>query len=117
MDKLDKAKLHKKWRVIAQELSDLRLKPTDLDPYLTSKPVLAKVLRDKNEIGLGDLVLLRQFDKAIETADTRSAEFIRDTMGENPKQVVEVQKNPLSEMTTEELVELLSKLDRTNADG
>lgn len=65
----------------------------------------------KNSVTLGELIVLRQAFKAIEEGDTKAAEFFRDTMGENPKQVVEVQKSALSQMTDEEIQEQLDFLN------
>ena len=72
----------------------------------------------KNSVTLGELIVLRQAFKAIEDGDTRAAEFFRDTMGENPKQVLEVQKSALSQMTDEEIEEKLNFLNglKSNAD-
>ena len=53
---------------------------------------------------------MRQAFKAIEEGDTRAAEFMRDTMGENPKQIVEVQKSALSQMSDEEIEAALEQL-------
>ena len=106
-----RAKIHKKWKNIAQELSDLNLNVKDLDPISSSKPQLAIELCKKNNVTLGELIILRQAFKAIEDGDTRAAEFFRDTMGENPKQVLEVQKSALSQMTDEEIEEQLSILN------
>ena len=64
----------------------------------------------KNSVSIGELIILRQAFKAIEDGDTKAAEFFRDTMGENPKQVVEVQKSALSQMTDEEIQEQLAFL-------
>jgi hypothetical protein len=80
----------------------------------SSKPQLAMELCKKNSVSLGELVILRQAFKAIEEGDTRAAEFFRDTMGENPKQVVEVQKSALSQMTDEEIEEQLALLRQQN---
>jgi hypothetical protein len=77
----------------------------------SSKPQLALELCKKNNVTLGELIVLRQAFKAIEDGDTRAAEFFRDTMGENPKQVVEVQKSALSQMTDEEIEEQLAVLN------
>lgn len=101
---------HRKWKNIAREISDLNLSPKDLDPMTSDKPRLAAALVDKHQITVGELVLLRQAYKAIEDGDTRAAEFFRDTMGENPKQVVEVQRSTISQMTEEEIEEALEKL-------
>jgi hypothetical protein len=65
----------------------------------------------KNNVTLGELIVLRQAFKAIEDGDTKAAEFFRDTMGENPKQVLEVQKSALSQMTDEEIEEKLALLN------
>lgn len=77
----------------------------------SSKPQLALELCKKNDVTLGELIVLRQAFKAIEDGDTRAAEFFRDTMGENPKQVLEVQKSVLSQMTDEEIEEQLAVLN------
>lgn len=106
-----RAKTHKKWKNIAQELSDLNLSIQDLDPLTSSKPQLAMELCKKNSVTLGELIVLRQAFKAIEDGDTKAAEFFRDTMGENPKQVVEVQKSALSQMTDEEIEEQLNLIN------
>lgn len=77
----------------------------------SEKPRLAALLIDKHNITIGEMMLIRQAYKAIEDGDTRAAEFFRDTMGENPKQVVEVQQSALSQMTDEELIEALNSLE------
>ena len=69
----------------------------------------------KNSVTLGELIVLRQAFKAIEDGDTKAAEFFRDTMGENPKQVLEVQKSALSQMTDEEIEEQLILLNGLNS--
>ena len=71
----------------------------------------------KNNVTLGELIVLRQAFKAIEDGDTKAAEFFRDTMGENPKQVLEVQKSALSQMTDEEIEEQLALLNGINKDN
>ena len=76
----------------------------------SERPKLAAALAQKNNITIGEMILLRQAYKAIEDGDTRAAEFFRDTMGENPKQVVEVQQSALSQMSEEQLEEALSML-------
>lgn len=65
----------------------------------------------KNNVGLGEMILIRQAYKAIEDGDTRAAEFFRDTMGENPKQIVEVQRSTVSQMTDEEIQNALEKIN------
>ena len=105
-----RAKTHKRWKYIAQELSDLNLTIQDLDPLTSSKPQLAAALCKKNNVSIGELILMRQAFKAIEEGDTRAAEFMRDTMGENPKQIVEVQKSALSQMSDEEIEAALEQL-------
>lgn len=57
------------------------------------------------------MILIRQAYKAIEDGDTRAAEFFRDTMGENPKQIVEVQRSTVSQMTDEEIQNALDKIN------
>lgn len=105
------AKTHRKWKNIARELSDLSLTLVDLDPMTSDKPRLAAALMQKHDITIGELILIRQAYKAMEEGDTRAAEFFRDTMGENPKQVIEVQKNPLSQMSDEEIQKKLEELE------
>ena len=72
---------------------------------------MAVELCKKNNVTVGELILIRQAFKAIDEGDTRAAEFFRDTMGENPKQVLEVQKSALSQMTDEEIEEQLAILN------
>ena len=104
-------KTHRRWKSIAQELSDLNLSPKDLDFINSEKPGLALQLVKKNNVGLGEMILIRQAYKAIEDGDTRAAEFFRDTMGENPKQIVEVQRSTVSQMTDEEIQNALDKIN------
>ena len=111
-----RSQTHKRWKYIAQEISDLGLQLKDLDLMSTDKPKLAAALIDKNNITIGEMMLIRQAYKAIEDGDTRAAEFFRDTMGENPKQVVEVQRSALSEMSEEQIVALLQQLDDQQPD-
>ena len=107
-----RAQTHRKWKNIAREISDLSLSLKDLDLMQTDKPKLAAALIDKHNITIGDMILIRQAYEAIETGNTRAAEFFRDTMGENPKQVVEVQQSALSQMSDEDL---LKKLEEVNS--
>lgn len=107
-----RAQIHRKWKNIAREISNLNLELKDLDIMTSDKPRLAAALCDKHNITVGDMILLRQAYKAIEDGDTRAAEFFRDTMGENPKQVVEVQQSALSSMSEEELLQKLEELEQ-----
>ena len=105
-----KRETHKKWKTIARELSDLNMSYSDLANMSNEKPALAYAIAKKNKVTTGEMILLRQIYKAIEDGDTRAAEFLRDTMGENPKQVVEVQKSTISQMTDEEIEQALEDI-------
>lgn len=105
-----KREVHKKWKTIARELSDLNMSYSDLANMSNEKPALAYAIAKKNNITTGEMILLRQIYKAIEDGDTRAAEFLRDTMGENPKQIVEVQKSTISQMTDEEIEQALEDI-------
>ena len=110
-----KREVHKKWKTIARELSDLNMSYADLANMSNEKPALAYAIAQKNKVTTGEMILLRQIYKAIEDGDTRAAEFLRDTMGENPKQIVEVQKSTISRMTDEEIEQALEDLKNQNS--
>lgn len=110
-----KREVHKKWKTIARELSDLNMSYADLANMSNEKPALAYAIAQKNKVTTGEMILLRQIYKAIEDGDTRAAEFLRDTMGENPKQIVEVQKSTISQMTDEEIEQALEDLKNQNS--
>lgn len=110
-----KREVHKKWKIIARELSDLNMSYADLANMSNEKPALAYAIAQKNKVTTGEMILLRQIYKAIEDGDTRAAEFLRDTMGENPKQIVEVQKSTISQMTDEEIEQALEDLKNQNS--
>lgn len=64
-------------------------------------------IKGKN-ISVQEAIIIAQVQKAMK-GDTRAAEYLRDTIGQKPSDVVEVSgqvNNPFEGLTTEELVKL-----------
>ena len=60
----------------------------------------------KEKMTMDEVVVLQQYAKAIIQQDTKAAEFIRDSVGEKPSTVVDMnveEKSALESMTLEEL--------------
>lgn len=66
----------------------------------------------EHEMTMDEMVVLQQYANAIIDRSTKAAEFLRDSAGEAPKNVVEVADNSsgLSKMSLEELLELKEAL-------
>lgn len=70
-------------------------------------------LIDETGATLDELVVLQQYSKAIVDRDTRSAEFLRDSVGEKPSQIIDVKpQSGLSQLTIEELEALQEDLHK-----
>lgn len=66
----------------------------------------------EHDMTMDEMVVLQQYANAIIDRSTKAAEFLRDSAGEAPKNVVEVADNSsgLSKMSLEELLELKETL-------
>jgi hypothetical protein len=73
-----------------------------------------------NETGMtmDEAVVIQQYSKAIIDRDTKSAEFLRDTVGERPSTQIDMRKETsgLAEMDLEELLELRDLLKAAKKD-
>lgn len=68
-------------------------------------------LIDETGATLDELAVLQQYSKAIIDRDTRAAEFLRDSVGEKPSQVIDVKpQSGLSQLSLDELVALQEDL-------
>lgn len=106
---------HKKWRRIAQELSDRKISLNDIINIDSPKQDGLMELAKQEEMTLGDMVLLRQYSEAIVNGSTKAAEFVRDTMGERPSTQVDinnVDESGISQMSLDELLELKELLKK-----
>lgn len=106
---------HKKWKNIARELSDREITLSDIaDPDSPKQKGLMELFSSE-KMTLGDLTVLRQYSEAIVNGSTKAAEFLRATMGEDPKTMININDdNPvgLSQMTLDELLEMKELLKK-----
>ena len=81
------------------------------DLRAAAQAILEATYSDKNgeERTGAEMLVLKQFAKALNKGDTKAFEVLRDTAGQKPAQKVDVTtdvKNPLEGLTTEELKKL-----------
>lgn len=102
-----KKELHRKWGVIVKELSAREISFEDINDPESPKQRGLMDLAKSQKMTIGDLVILRQCAEAIEKGNVRSAEFLRDTMGEKPSTQIDINDDTsvLSKMSLEELRE------------
>lgn len=102
-----KKELHRKWGVIVKELSAREISFKDINDPESPKQRGLMDLAKSQKMTIGDLVILRQCAEAIEKGNVRSAEFLRDTMGEKPSTQIDINDDTsvLSKMSLEELRE------------
>ena len=102
-----KKELHRKWGVIVKELSAREISFKDINDPESPKQRGLMDLAKSQKMTIGDLVILRQYAEAIEKGNVRSAEFLRDTMGEKPSTQIDINDDTsvLSKMSLEELRE------------
>lgn len=72
---------------------------------------------DGKKISGAELIATKQFERAIEKADTKAFEVLRDTAGQKPSNKIEVTQaeNPFSGLSVDELKKAAG-LDESNAD-
>jgi len=87
-------------------LLDLNVEPSEIfdNPSRLSKFMTSERLT------IADMVALGQIDKAVFQQDTRAAEYVRDTVGEKPRDEVVSYESGLSNMSDEDLEEILTKI-------
>lgn len=112
-----KKQQHKKWKNVVKELSDREITLGDIADENSPAQYTLKAIAQENHLTLGELVVLRQYAEAIH-GSTKSAEFLRDTMGEKPSNDVNLNttQSPLASLSDEELHSLLDSLKSTDND-
>lgn len=106
-----KKQQHKKWKNVVKELSDREITLGDIADENSPAQYTLRAIAQENHLTLGELVVLRQYAEAIH-GSTKSAEFLRDTMGEKPSNDVNLTttQSPLSSLSDDELHSLLESL-------
>ena len=89
-----KRKQKKSFKELISIISEMPILSDDLQEVAKEMGVNPK----NEEVTMGLLVNLAQFQKAIKEKDTRSAEYIRDTLGEKPsvKQTIDTDYEDLT---------------------
>ncbi len=115
----NKAQMKRRFKDIIDDLGDRNITLNDvIDPTSPKQLGLKEVLRD-NQATLNDLVILRQYSKAIVDSDTRAAEFLRDTKGEKPRTDIDITntRTPISSLSDQDLADLISGLKALKEKG
>lgn len=101
----------RRYKNIIQDLGNREISLNDLAEGTKIHGALDCVL--SNGGTLDELVILRQYSKAIVDADTRAAEFLRDTSGQKPTTSVDLATNNggLQDMSLEELTAFREELE------
>lgn len=107
----NKAEQHKKWKNVVKELSDREISLGDIADENSPAQYTLRAIAQKNHLTLGELVVLRQYAEAIH-GSTKSAEFLRDTMGEKPTNDVNLttSQSPLASLSDDDLRLILENL-------
>lgn len=105
-----KQQLKKRLRNIAIELGNSKIDLNMISEGTKNKEFLDAL--DSANATYFDAMMMQQMAKAIVDADTKAAEFIRDTAGEKPSMQVDMNDTSkgLSQMSTEEIEQHLAKL-------
>lgn len=105
-----KQQLKKRLRNIAIELGNSKIDLSMIAEGTKNKEFLDAL--DSANATYFDAMMMQQMAKAIVDADTKAAEFIRDTAGEKPSMQVDMNDTSkgLSQMSTEEIEQHLAKL-------
>lgn len=113
-----KKQQHKKWKNVVKELSDREITLGDIADENSPAQYTLRAIAQENHLTLGELVVLRQYAEAIH-GSTKSAEFLRDTMGEKPSNDVNLTttQSPLASLSDEELHSLLDSLKADDRPG
>ena len=115
----NKRESHKKWRRIANELSDRHITLADISDESSPKQYALMDIAHAEDLSLGELVVLRQYANAIYDGNVKSAEFLRDTLGEKPSTDMNVNStgNGLDEMSVADLKLLLEELKKERGES
>ena len=101
----------RRYKQIIEELGKREISLIDITEGIKNKGVLDAILGKGGS--LDDFVVLQQYAKAIVDADTKAAEFLRDTSGQKPTTSVDLATTTggLSEMSLEELTAFREELE------
>lgn len=107
----NKTQQHKKWKNVVKELSDREISLGDIADENSPAQYTLQAIAKENHLTLGELVVLRQYAEAIH-GSTKSAEFLRDTMGEKPSNDVNLSttQSPLASLSDDDLRLILENL-------
>ncbi len=103
----------KKYKDIIKDLGECQISLDDIASGKKTDGFL--YLLDKNGATFDEMVVLQQYSKAIVDRDTKSAEFLRDSVGEKPSTQVDLNgtvESGISQMSKEELIELRDLLKK-----
>lgn len=108
----------KKYKAIIESMGCRNITLNDIANGLGEKEKGFLDMVDEQGMTMDEIVVLQQYANAIIDRSTKAAEFIRDSVGEAPKNIVEVQDNQsgLSKMSTEELLELRDLLKQQQSE-
>lgn len=106
------------WRTLTQAMGEMSVPMDallDIDSYA---PEFTQLLQQE-DITLAELVVLKQYARAIKDGDTKAATFLRDTAGFAPVKEVAVSNEPagLQSLSEEELKSLLAMLVDVQVEG
>lgn len=106
----NKATRRKKYKEIIKEMGTRNITLENINRG-EKIPGMIEVM---NETGMtmDEFVVLGQYSKAILDRDTRASEFLRDSVGEKPSNVIDInnEDNGLSKMSLEELTAMRAEL-------
>lgn len=109
----DKKARRRKYKDIIKELGECQISLGDIASGKKTDGFL--YLLDKNGATFDEMVVLQQYSKAIIDRDTKSAEFLRDSVGEKPSTQVDLtakDESGISQMSLDELKELRELLKK-----
>lgn len=112
------AQKRKRYRQIVKEMGAREITLKDIaEPDLNGKFKGFLDMLSTTNTTMDEAVVLQQYAKAIVQADTKAAEFIRDTAGDKPSTQIDLstEDNGLSQMSYEELISLRDALLSTTA--
>lgn len=119
MEKLNrlgnKAARRKKYKEIIKEMGARNI---TLDNISHGEKIPGMIdLMNETNMTMDEFVILGQYSKAILDRDTRASEFLRDSVGEKPSNVIDInsEDNGLSKMSLEDLQAMRAELQQVLA--
>lgn len=111
-----KAQRRKKYSQIIKEMGARNITLADIAADKKQRGFLD--MMKETQMTFDEAVVLQQYARAIQDRDTKSAEFLRDSVGEKPTTQLDVNtnENGLSKMSYEELLELRELLKKQQSE-